>query len=163
MKCYKCGKAEFREEHGVHEYRTSGLPYSVILVGVRMETCPACGEQVVTIPDPEGLHRLLALSIVETDRPLIPQEIRFLRKVLDKSAEEIGALMGVDEKTLSRWENGKQRMGKVAERLLRLMVHQRLAPEATGFVDEVFPNLHDEGEAGPVKFTTSSSGWSQAA
>lgn len=163
MKCYKCGKADLQPEHGVHEYRASGLPYPVILVGVPIEKCPNCGEEVVTIADAEGLHRLLALNMVETDRPILPQEIRFLRKLLDKSAEDMGTLMGVDEKTLSRWENGKQKMGKVAERLLRLIVHQRLAPEAANFAEEVFPHLHEEGEASPVRFTASDTGWRQAA
>jgi len=163
MKCYKCGKADLQSKHGVHEYRSAGLPYPVVLLGIPLEKCPNCGEEVVTIPDPEGLHRVLALTMVEADRPLLAQEVRFLRKLLDKSAEDMGSLMGVDEKTLSRWENGKQKMGKVAERLLRLMVHQKLAPEATTFADDVFPTLHDEGEATPVKVASSSTGWCQAA
>ena len=163
MKCYKCGKAEFLSEVGAHEYRSAGLPYAVVLVGVPVERCPACGEEVVTVPNPEGLHRLLALSIVELERPLLPQEVRFLRKLLDKSAEDMGTLMGVDAKTLSRWENGRQKMGKVAERLLRLLVHQRLAPEAANFAEEMFPNLHESGEAMSVSFTSSSAGWLQAA
>ncbi len=163
MTCNKCGKAESRAEVGVHEYKAAGLPYAVVLVGVPVERCPACGEEVVTIPDPEGLHRLPALNMVEMERPLLPQEVRFLRKVLDKSAEHMGTLMGVDAKTLSRWENGRQRMGKVAERLLRLMVHQRLAPEAANFAEEMLPHLHEDGEATAVRFTTSSAGWRQAA
>ncbi len=54
-------------------------------------------------------------------------------------------------------------MGKVAERLLRLLVHQRLAPEAANFAEEMFPNLHESGEAMSVSFTSSSAGWLQAA
>ncbi len=163
MKCYECGKAEFERRQGIHEYDVAGLPYPVILVGIPIERCPACGEEVVTIPDPEGLHRLLALNIVEADRPLLPQEVRFLRKLLDKSAKDMAALMGVDTKTLSRWENGKQKMGKVAERLLRLLVHQRLAPEAASFADEVFPTLAEDGEARAVRLNASDAGWQHAA
>ena len=106
---------------------------------------------------------LLGLMIVESDRLLLPQEVRFLRKLLDKSAEDMGMLMGVDAKTLSRWENGHQKMGKVAERLLRLLVHQRLAPEVSNFAEEMFPHLHEGGEATAVRFTSSSAGWLQAA
>ena len=163
MKCYQCGKAELRDERGVYEYDLAGLPYTVILVGVPIEQCPACGEEAVTIPDPEGLHRLMALGIVEAERPLLGGEVRFLRKLLDKSATDMAALMGVDAKTLSRWENGRQKMGKVAERLLRLLVHQKLAPEAATFAEDVFPRLHERGEAGPVKYSTSEVGWAQAA
>ncbi len=163
MKCYECGKAEMEVLQGIHEYEVAGLPYPVVLVGVPIERCSACGEETVTIPDPEGLHRLLALNIVEADRPLLPEEVRFLRKLLDKSAEDMANVMGVDAKTLSRWENGKQKMGKVAERLLRLLIHQKLAPESATFAEDVFPRLHDEGEAGPVKFSPSDGGWNQAA
>lgn len=163
MKCYQCGQAELQQERGVHEYDLAGLPYPVILVGVPIERCPACGEEAVTIPDPEGLHRLLAVTIVEADRPLLGGEIRFLRKLLDKSAEDMASLMGVDAKTLSRWENGRQKMGRVAERLLRLLLHQKLVPDAATFAEELFPQLHEEGEARPVTFRASDSGWKQAA
>ena len=163
MKCYQCGQAELQVETGVYEYDLAGLPYPVVLVGVPIERCLVCGEEAVTIPDPEGLHRLMALGIVEAKRSLLGGEIRFLRKLLDKSATDMAALMGVDAKTLSRWENGRQKMGKVAERLLRLLVHQKLAPEAATFAEDVFPRLHERDEAGPVKYSTSEVGWAQAA
>ena len=163
MKCYECGEGELRAERGVYEYDLAGLPYPVILVGVPIERCSACGQEAVTIPDPEALHRLMALNIVEARRPLLAGEMRFLRKLLDKSAEDMAALMGVDAKTLSRWENGRQKMGKVAERLLRLLVHQKLDPEAATFAEEVFPLLHEQGEPGPVTFSASDAGWEQAA
>lgn len=163
MKCYECGKAEMEGVRGVHNYEASLLPYPVILVGVPIERCPACGEEMVTISDAEGLHRLLALNIVEADRSILPQEIRFLRKLIDKSADDMADLMGVDAKTLSRWENGKQKVGTVAERLLRLLIHHKLAPEAATFAEDVFPRLHEEGEARPVTFNASDGGWSQAA
>jgi putative zinc finger/helix-turn-helix YgiT family protein len=163
MNCYNCGRAELRAEVGAHEYKSAGLPYSVVLLGVSVQRCPACGEEVVTIPNPVGLHRLLALSIAELERPLLPQEVRFLRKFLDKSAVDMGALMGVDAKTLSRWENGRQKMGKVAERLLRLLVHQLVAPEVTNFAQDLFPRLAEDGPALSVGFTTSNAGWQQAA
>ena len=163
MKCHSCGQAEMHTGIGTHEYRAAGLPYPVVLVGVGLETCPACGEQVVTIPNPEALHHQLALGIVQMERPMLAQEVRFLRKLLDRSSEEMAALMGVDAKTLSRWENGRQKMGKVAERLLRLMVHQRLAPKAAGFAESVFPKLRELGAATAVRFATSSTGWRQAA
>ena len=79
MKCYNCGRADFVKEDGIYDYRASGLPYPVVLVGVPLEKCPSCGEEVVTIPDPEGLHSRLGLLIVESNRPLLHQEIRFLR------------------------------------------------------------------------------------
>lgn len=50
-----------------------------------------------------------------------------------------------------------------AERLLRLLIHQKLVPEASTFAEDVFPKLHDEGEALAVTFTASDGGWKEAA
>jgi putative zinc finger/helix-turn-helix YgiT family protein len=164
-KCYTCRKAEMVTEAGTFEYEQANLPYKVILVGVPVQTCPSCEEQAVTIPDPEGLHRALCLAITEADRTLLPQEVRFLRKYLDWSAEKLAAVMGIDAKTLSRWENGKQKMGSVAERLLRLLVHHRLKPDTQAFTEELLSKLVDRPTRppAPVKFTASRRGWEQAA
>lgn len=164
-KCYKCRKAEMIKEKGAFEYEQVNLPYPVLLVGVPIRRCPACGEQVVKIPDPEGLHRALCLHIVGVNRPLHGQEIRLLRKHLDRSAEQLAALMGVDAKTLSRWENGKQKVGPVAERLLRLLVHQHLSPDTGAYSDDLFPRLERKPRAKltPIELSASSSGWNQAA
>lgn len=164
-KCYKCRKAEMVKETGIFEYEQVNLPYPVLLVGVPIRRCPACDEQVVKIPDPEGLHRALCLHIVEANRPLHGQEIRLLRKHLDRSAEQLAALLGVDAKTLSRWENGKQKVGPVAERLLRLVVRQHLSPDAGAYSDDLFPRLeHKPGmKPAPLRLTTSSTGWNLAA
>ncbi|MEK6609191.1 MAG: type II TA system antitoxin MqsA family protein [Myxococcota bacterium] len=165
MKCHKCGKADLVKDIEIFEYGQANLPYKVMLVGVPVKRCPACRERVVTIPDPDGLHRALCLHMVEGSRTLHPAEIRFLRKYLDKSAEEWAAVMGVDKKTLSRWENGRQKMGPVAERLLRLLVHQQLRPDAGSFSEEMFPKLRDErgGPPASVKLASSPRGWRQAA
>lgn len=165
MKCYECGKAEMQSKRGVHEYDLAGLPYPVLLVGIPIERCPECGEEAVTIPNPEELHRVMALSIVKADRPILGAEARFLRKLLDKTAEDMATLMGVNVKTLSRWENGRQKMGTVAERLLRLLIHQNHRPRerAATFAEEVFPRLHQQGKAGPMKFSASEAGWERAA
>ena len=163
-RCYACGKAEMTDIVGVHEYDLAALPYRVSLVGVPILRCPECGEEAVTIPDPEGLHAALSLHITEVERTLLPEEIRFLRRFLDLKADELADVMGVDVKTLSRWENGRQKMGKVAERLLRLIVHHRLRPRATGFPETVFPKLLDEGgvETFNLKLDSTGSGWRRA-
>jgi putative zinc finger/helix-turn-helix YgiT family protein len=164
-RCHNCREAEPIIETGVFEYEQVSLPFQVLLVGVTVKRCPACGEEVVKIPDPVGLHRALCLHIVEANRRLHGEEIRLLRKHLGRNAGELAALMGVDPKTLSRWENSKQRMGPVAERLLRLVVRQHLRPDAGAFSDELFPRLGDDPRArpAPLRLTASRRGWERAA
>lgn len=164
-KCYRCGKAELVSRKATIEYKQAGLPYPVILANVPVRECPACSEQAVTIPDPEGLHRALSLYMVRVNRALFPQEVRFLRKYLAWSAEHLSAVMGVDPKTLSRWENGRQKLGPVAERFLRVLVLQRLEEDAKTFADEVLPKLgHQPADASEsLRLSSSRTGWREAA
>ena len=164
-RCTKCRKANTVSTSGPFEYEQANLPYQVLLLGVPMMKCPACGETTVTIPDPEGLHQAICLLITEADRALHPEEVRFLRKYFDWSAEQLAATMGVDKKTISRWENGKQKMGPVAERLLRLLVRQRLSPDPGALADKLFPQLADTetDHLAPMRLASHRKGWKQAA
>ena len=167
-KCYNCRQAKMKVRRETYEYDLAGLPYPVVLLNVPVQRCPKCEEHAVTIPDLEGLHLRLALDIVSAPRLLLPEEIRFLRKTMDWTAEEMGRIVGVDVKTISRWENGKQRLGPVAERLLRLIVRD-LEPRPVEWVSTVFSELAAKGPAKtrrtppPVRFKTTAKGWERAA
>jgi DNA-binding transcriptional regulator YiaG len=90
----------------------------------------------VAIPQLEELHRVIALAVISKSSRLAPQEIRYLRKFLDWSGAELARHLGVDGSTVSRWENGQQAMGPVADRLLRLIVGCR-QPERTYPVEKL--------------------------
>jgi putative zinc finger/helix-turn-helix YgiT family protein len=106
-----------------HRYTESGLP-NVVLVGVEMRRCPKCGEQALSIPRVEDLHKTLAMSLIHEHTRLASYEIRFLRKWLGLSGVDFARRMGVDPATVSRWESTEkpQSMGPVADRLLRMLV-----------------------------------------
>jgi putative zinc finger/helix-turn-helix YgiT family protein len=164
-KCYNCLKANMVARKATIEYKQSGLPYPVMLANVPVRECPACGEQAVTIPDAEGLHRALCLHVVRANRALLGQEVRFLRKYLGWSADHLAAVMGVDPKTLSRWENGRQKLGPMAERFLRILVLQKLEEGAKEFADQVLPTLGHEPAASDesLHMAASRNGWREAA
>jgi len=164
-KCYNCRKADMVARKATIEYKQAGLPYPVMLSNVPVRECPACGEQAVTIPDAEGLHRALCLHIARANRALLAPEVRFLRKSLGWSAEHLSAMMGVDPKTLSRWENGRQKLGPVAERFLRMLVLQKLEEDAKGFADQVLPTLGHEPapKDEPLHMARSRNSWREAA
>lgn len=122
MKCPQCRNEMIRKTEN-HRYTESGLP-NVVLVGVEVEHCENCGENLVSIPHIEELHRTLAMALIRHPGRLAPTEIRFLRKWLGWSGVDFAKHMGVTPETVSRWEsveNGKA-MGGTAERLLRLAV-----------------------------------------
>ena len=120
MKCPECG-GSVKEEIGSHPYIGDELP-NVLLVGVKLRTCTACGAKSVGIPKLAKLHRALAMSIASSPHRLTSGEIRFLRKYLGWSGQDSARHFGVTPETVSRWENGAKPMGATAERLLRLTV-----------------------------------------
>lgn len=124
-RCVNCGA-----ELGAPERRD--VPYlslpGVLLCGVEVYPCPSCGEEEIAIPNIEGLNQLLAAWLARRPQHLNGAEIRFLRKVMGWSGRAFALLIGVTPETVSRWENGKEPIGTVAERLLRVLVTQKIEP-----------------------------------
>jgi putative zinc finger/helix-turn-helix YgiT family protein len=125
-------------------YKSCGLP-NITLQNV-VNRCPNCGEYEVEINGMSELHRQITLWVVRKPQKLTPEEVRFLRDYLGWTASELAVRFDVDPSTVSRWENGAQRMGGLAERLLRLCV----AHEAQAFDYSVFADLAKE-EPAPSK------------
>jgi len=122
MNCTECGTAmKTRKEN--YRYDECGLKY-VTLVGVRVSRCPKCGNYEVSIPQIEGLHRLIDRILIEKVTRFTGDEVRFLRKSLGWSGSDFAKHMGVTDETVSRWENDAAPIGPQADRLLRLMVAQ---------------------------------------
>jgi putative zinc finger/helix-turn-helix YgiT family protein len=120
MNCPDCNQPMTSADEN-YGYAASGLPY-VTLVGVEVRRCAACGEHEVVIPKIEQLHRTIAMAVVEKRSRLTAAEIRFLRKYLGWSGVDFARHMGVTAESVSRWENDREQMAAVADRLLRLMV-----------------------------------------
>ena len=118
MPCPTCG-SEMSCRLGEYHYRESGLD-NLYLTEVEIWECP-CGEEVVGIPNLPGLHDLIARTLVQKKSFLKGGEIRFLRKNLALPAKDFAALLGVDPATVSRWENGKQTPGPLADRFIRMV------------------------------------------
>ena len=120
MKCPECRAEMTAHLVPAYRYTESGLP-NVVLHGVTRLECPNGHGGAVSIPRLAGLARVLARAVASGPARLGGAEIRFLRKYLGWSGVDFARTMGVDPATVSRWENDKEPMGPVAERLLRLM------------------------------------------
>jgi putative zinc finger/helix-turn-helix YgiT family protein len=123
MKCLQCGGDMTSGPEDV-EYGDSGLP-NVTLLGVGVSRCSVCGEFEVEIPRIEELHRAIALAVASTRARLSGIEVKFLRKYLGYSSKDFASTIGVSQETVSRWENDKETIGPLADRLLRLMVFRQ--------------------------------------
>lgn len=133
--CPICGSEELVKTKKLHHFLESGLP-NVYLVDVDVWECPACEEEIVSIPKVPELLKCIAEYIITKPDSLTGREIRFLRKNLILKINEFAALLGVDRVTVSRWENEEKEPSRLADRLIRLLYAQE-----TKVSEEVRQNL----------------------
>lgn len=124
MKCPNCNTAELGRSVRAHHYTECGLA-NIFLKNIEVDTCPACGEEVIHVPAIADLHRLIARRLVTKQGALAPDEIRFLRKQLGWGADDFARQMFVTEGTVAAWEGGRARLGEAHEILLRMFVATR--------------------------------------
>jgi DNA-binding transcriptional regulator YiaG len=58
---------------------------------------------------------------------MTPEEVRRARKALGLSQSRFAALLGVHVVTVKKWETGAQGLRATSERLIRLLVEQKMA------------------------------------
>ena len=119
--CDECGGPVTVEKNAVRRYDFGGLPH-VVLHGVEIVRCQACGMEDAVIPRIEQLHQVIATHLINQRRGLAPVELRFLRTHIGFSTADFAKCMGVTRETVSRWETGNKPMGAQADRLVRLLV-----------------------------------------
>jgi len=120
-KCRDCGQTAVETRREDHQYIESGLS-NVIVKGMEIRECTACGARTNVLPRVTELHRTIAMALVRKSSRLASEEIRFLRKEMGWSGRDFASHMGVVHETVSRWENGHEPASGLADRLLRLMV-----------------------------------------
>lgn len=156
MKCPNC-RVEMVTRNGNYLYTESGL-HHITLHNVEIRNCKKCGEQTVSIPKIEELHRVIAFAIIKKKDRLTANEIRYLRKYLGWSGKDFAEHMGVTPETVSRWETGKESMGPVADRLLRLILVQNKPVESYSL--DLLREVNQEGQKqSRFEITADTNGW----
>ena len=147
IKCQVCGADGARViplEYHVEDF--SGVRVGIVDC-VEKTVCDACGEEVITIPDVNGL--IAAAAVVRAMSPvkLNGAEVRFLRKAIGMGAKQLASKLGVRAETVSRWENDpKMRISDEGEKLLRIMVGNHLKGLFEG-KEDVAPGVDYNEEA----------------
>ena len=118
-KCYECGQKMIGRKEN-YQYTEAGLK-SVTLTNVLVFHC-TCGNIVAELPAVGQLHHLIAFDLLRKESILSGEEARFLRKWIGYSATQLAETTGYSKTIISRWENGRQDIGKEPDRLLRLVV-----------------------------------------
>lgn len=118
-----------------YRYTESGLD-NVIIHGVNFVNDDA-GEQVVTIPNIDGLHRAIAEAIVSKPASITGRELRFLRTEMGITQAELATLVHREPLSISRWERGEVEIDTNAEALIRLHAKETLALNVNATVSEI--------------------------
>lgn len=116
-------------------YKASGLD-NVLLVGL-LAARDDDGDDCVTIPNVNGLHKAIAEAIVNRPRGISGKELRFLRTLMGKTQAELAQEVHKDGQSLGRWEREEIAIDPNAEALIRLMARENLGLKLDAPVDEV--------------------------
>ena len=117
-----------------YEETLAGLPYPIIVLDAAEEiTHPKTGKILgIAIPDAEELAAAVALALCFLPTRLCGAEVRFIRRVVGMTGQELAAAVEMDPATLSRWEHGKQDVGGWADKAVRMAAVLRLQDRAPG-------------------------------
>jgi transcriptional regulator with XRE-family HTH domain len=117
-----------------YEETLTGLPYPIVLLDAAEEIVdPDDGKVLgVAVPDAEELAAAVALALCFMPARLTGQEVRFMRRVLGMTGQELAAAVEMDAATLSRWEHGKQEVGAWADKAVRMAAVLQLQDRAPG-------------------------------
>jgi hypothetical protein len=107
--CKNCGKRATPERHN-YRYAQSGLS-NLILQGIDVADCPNCGNSDVLIPRMAKIHRAIAQALTNSPVRLTGEQLRFLRKHLGLSGDQLGRYLHTDRTKISKRERGEDRIG----------------------------------------------------
>ena len=142
--CTNCGTLVQSQPRN-YRYLESGLP-NVVLQGVEVADCPVCGTSDVIIPRMAKLHRAIAQAIVNSPGRLTREQLRFLRKFLGWSGDQMAKYLHTDKTKISKWETGDDRIGPATDRLVRLItasLHSELLPDVRSVAEHI-PLISDD-------------------
>ena len=101
-----------------YRYTDCGLD-NVTIAGVKIIVDDA-GDEVVCIPNVNGLHRAIARTILSRKSSMSGAELRFIRTEMGLTQAELAGLVHREPLAISRWERGESPIDSNAEALIRL-------------------------------------------
>lgn len=108
-------------KEGMYHYTECGLNNVWLLDGFTVQKTPY--GKAIAIDHADGLHRAIALRLVNNKPRWSGGEFRFVRKELDMSQAALALILGKDAQSVARWEKSG-RVPKMADRLLRVIYQE---------------------------------------
>ncbi len=118
QRCTKCQNLMEKSVKPEHIEDLGGLGVKV-LNAVVVHRCASCSDELMAIPDPQGLARAAAIARALNPTRLSGMEIRFIRRALEMTQKDFAEAMELSHVHVSRWENGHRGVGAAGEKLIR--------------------------------------------
>ncbi len=117
--CPLCGHQTLEHKHGEYRFEPpQNIPGgTMIIANATWNTCTRCGEEML----PDELTRAIEAEQYRRLGLLPPSEIRQVRQKTGLSAVDMANLLGVGEKSYTRWENGRSIQNRSNDTLIRLL------------------------------------------
>lgn len=100
----------------MYHYTECGLSNIVLANGYNVEIID--DEEYTSIDDMNGLHKAIALAIVESNGALTNEEFKFLRVEMNISQKALGERFDVSEQTIARYEK-ETKVPRITDAALR--------------------------------------------
>lgn len=118
-----------------HHYTESGLS-NVYISGIAVELDDD-GDEIITVPAINELHRVIALGIVNHSKGMSGEELRFLRSEMGMTQAELADTVHRDKQSIGRWERGEVELDSSAEALIRRLAIEKLNLPTDAGIDEL--------------------------
>jgi DNA-binding transcriptional regulator YiaG len=150
-------------ENHLYHYTECGLSNVYLRNGFNTIETPQ-GE-AVSIHNISGLHRAIGKIIISTQKDFSGDEIRFLRHEMLMSQGTLSTLLGMSEQEICRWEQGKVKIPKPSESLLRLIYREHCNDQNGKIVSTLkeIANLESKIKDIQIVFKDTKKGWQAAA
>ena len=113
----------------------------------------------VSIKDIEGLYSAISLSLCIGDFSLTPDALRFLRKRLELSQEQLGLELGCTDQAVAKWEKAETAIPTAASRMIRALTMKALFPKRS--ISDSITEISNKN-MGELNFTFCDLGWANA-
>lgn len=118
-----------------HHYTECGLQ-NVFIEGLT-PVIDDDGDEIITIPAINELHRVIALGIVSHEHGMSGDELRFLRSEMGYTQAELAELVHHDKQSIGRWERSEYEIASAAEAIIRRLAIEKLSLEVESGIDEL--------------------------
>ena len=157
MRCDICGQGTYvtrkLERHDIGAL--VGLD-GATLTGADGQVCNQCGEVMLAGETLDKAMEALVVVLAVQDGALSAGEVRYLRKALEMTQEQLAERLGLHRTTVARWESAEVAIGQAESMAIRALAamktldqHPRLSKEiASQFVRPTATRRH-----GPYEIT----------